>query len=124
MRVRFVSLHLDAFGFFASLLCAIHCALLPLLLIFLPLAQRTYLHSSLAEGILLLGSFAIAAISFRLSYLKHRKKRVFISMLSGFCLVSAGIVLAPTMLLELLMTSSGGSLVALGHYLNWRYTHR
>ncbi|WP_224999545.1 MerC domain-containing protein [Cesiribacter sp. SM1] len=124
MRARFVSLHLDAFGFFASLLCAVHCALLPLLLVFLPLAQRTYLHSSLAEGILLLGSFAIAAISLRLSYLKHRRKRVLITMLSGFCLISAGIMLAPSMLAELLMTSSGGGFVAIGHYLNWRYTHK
>ena len=124
MRARFVSLHLDAIGFFASLVCALHCALLPILLLLLPFTQHAFLKNTHAEGALLVVSFVVAAISLRLSYLKHRRRRVLVMMSAGFCLLFLGIALAPTALAELLMTSSGGSLVALAHYLNWRYARR
>ncbi|AHM62069.1 hypothetical protein D770_19090 [Flammeovirgaceae bacterium 311] len=90
----------------------------------LPLAQHSIPEDFITEGIMLAGSFLIAAISLRLSYVKHRRKGVLLVMLCGFSLLLAGVLAAPTAVLELLMTSSGGSMVALGHYLNWRCSHK
>ena len=124
MRPRFLALHLDAVGFFASLLCAVHCMLLPFLLIFLPLAELDYWLGPVAEYVFIGGSFLISAATLLNTYHRHRKKIVFISMLAGFLLILLGLLLGHSHTLELVLTAVGGLLVALGHFLNWYHGHR
>ncbi len=124
MRARFVSLQLDAFGFFASLLCAVHCALLPLFLVLLPVARLDFLFDPAVELILVSGSLILAALSISGSYQKHGRISVPLAMLVGFASIFFGIFVASSIEIEILCTSLGGVLVALGHYLNWRYTHQ
>lgn len=124
MRVRFISLHLDSFGFFASFLCALHCALLPVLLVLLPFASRQLLMGHAVELLLLGLSFMMACVSLVQSYHKHRRRQVLILMFGGFVLVILGLTLMHTQAMEVVLTSTGGLIVALGHYLSWRYTHK
>ena len=124
MRARFISLHLDAVGFFASILCALHCALLPLLLLLMPMAPLEVLHKPFAELLVVGVSFLIAAVSLGFSFPKHRRNHVPLIMLLGFLTILAAHFTATSEIMELVLTSSGGVLVALGHYANWRYSHQ
>ena len=124
MRARFISLQLDAVGFFASILCALHCALLPFLVVLLPFAELDFLLGPGAELALVGVSLIIAFASVVGSFHRHKRKRVPLAMLLGFSCILYGILAAPSAALEILCTSTGGVLVALGHYLSWRYLHR
>lgn len=124
MRARFISLHLDAVGFFASLLCAVHCALLPFLLVLLPLFRLEFILGNTAELVLVAGTVSLATASFIRSYQKHRHKRVGLLMLAGFAAFFYGALAAPSEEIEVVVTSGGGILIAVGHYLSWSYLHR
>lgn len=124
MRARFFSLHLDAVGFFASLLCAVHCALLPFLLVLLSMFRLQFLLGHAAEFVLIACSSFLATASFIRSYRNHGRKHVGLLMLAGFAFIFYGLLAAPSEGTELALTSGGGLLVALGHYLSWAYQHR
>ena len=124
MRARFISLHLDLFGFFASFFCALHCALLPVLLVLLPFASHQLLLKPAVELLLVGLSMLMAGVSLLQSYHKHRRRQVLFFIFGGFMLVILGLTLVPTQGLEVVFTCTGGLMVALGHYLSWRYTHK
>lgn len=124
MRERFFSLHLDSAGFFASLACALHCALLPLLLLALPHTPLHILHEPVAEFLMVGGSFGLSLKALSNGFGKHKRKGVLVAMLAGFGIILFGLTAAQSQGAEMLATGSGGVLVALGHYLNWFYTHR
>lgn len=52
-------LRLDTIGAMASLLCAVHCALMPLIVSFLPLIGLGFLSDSRIEWLLLLAALAL-----------------------------------------------------------------
>ncbi|EMR03523.1 MerC domain-containing protein [Cesiribacter andamanensis] len=124
MRDRFFSLHLDSAGFFASIVCALHCAFLPLLLLALPHASLPLLHTPAAEFLMIGASFGLSLAALSSGFGKHKRKRVLLAMLAGFSIILLGITTALPQGAEILATSSGALLVSLGHYLNWYYTHR
>jgi hypothetical protein len=124
MRERFFSLHLDLAGFFASIVCALHCALLPLLLLALPHAPLSFLNEPAAEFLMIGASFCLSLAALSSGYGKHKRKRVLVAMLAGFGMILFSLAAAQSEEAEILATSSGALLVALGHYLNWFYTHR
>lgn len=124
MRERFFTLHLDSVGFFASLACALHCALLPLLLLALPHTSIHLLHEPAAEFLMVGGSFALSLAALSNGYFKHKRKRVMLSMLTGFGIILFGLTASLSHGAEILATISGAMLIALGHYLNWLFLHK
>lgn len=60
-------------GVFLSLLCAIHCLTLPLILFAAPYLASSIAFSPLAEWILVIGSFGLALLLLWQDYLQHRK---------------------------------------------------
>ncbi len=73
---------LDLLGAFTAMLCAIHCALLPLAVSLLPLAGLSVLTGEGVEWMLLLSSAILAGTSLRSGYLRHRSRRP-MALLSG-----------------------------------------
>ena len=66
-------LPVEKVGVFLSLLCAIHCLTLPLILFAAPYLASSIAFSPLAEWILVIGSFGLALLLLWQDYLQHRK---------------------------------------------------
>ena len=81
---------LDRAGMAASLLCAVHCALLPFVVALLPLVGLSFLAHETTETVLLMLSAALAVGSLCLGYSAHRSRRAFAALSVGFALLALG----------------------------------
>ena len=81
---------LDRAGATASFLCAIHCALMPLVVALLPLLGLSFLASEPVEWALLAASATLGSLSLCLGFRKHRKRRVFMVLAIAIALLLAG----------------------------------
>ena len=81
---------LDRAGATASFLCAIHCALMPLVVTLLPLLGLSFLASEPVEWALLGASATLGSLSLCLGFRKHRKRRVFMVLAIALALLVAG----------------------------------
>ncbi|MEM8523148.1 MAG: MerC domain-containing protein [Bacteroidota bacterium] len=123
MRDKFFGSHLDFLGFFASLLCAIHCISLPLLLSISALSGLAWLENEFIEYGIILFSLIVASWSLGQSYFKYRiKLDAIIVVAIGFGLVFSGHVLFEA--LEPVLMMLGGSCIAFAHFLNWKMINR
>lgn len=114
---------LDNWGICVSLVCFVHCAAMPILLI-----SSTYLSAEL-EGIheleppLLLLAIIIGTLAIYGSYKTHRKILPIILMLCGFILLLAGDFFSGE-LEETFIRITGASAVMTGHVFNKRFQNR
>ena len=121
MKNSFIGLNTDFIGFSASTLCAIHCALLPFLVGFIPLAGLQFLQDAWVEYALILFSCVVATYSLVHGYRSHHKKfNALIIMVAGFAFILLG-RLVPNEWLEIIASVSGASLIAFAHITNWKY---
>lgn len=112
---------LDKLGMTASTACAIHCALVPLLISFLPLWGLSFLAEEWVE----LGMIGLAVIlglmSLGFSYMRHHRRGLPLLILSaGFVLVFTGHFFG-TEMLEPVLIPLGGFIIAAAHFANWRF---
>ncbi|MDQ3510392.1 MAG: MerC domain-containing protein, partial [Pseudomonadota bacterium] len=118
---------LDRFGAYGSLLCAVHCALLPVLLALLPsLGLASVFGENFERGFVvfatLLGLFSVVW-----GYRHHRAVRALWLLIPGLVLLWSGVLYRPlheSMLLHAVAMTAGGSLVAFAHLANLRLNHR
>ena len=111
---------LDFFGFSASLLCAIHCALVPLMLTFSMLEGLHFLANPSIEKTVLCISLLIAMLSLLPTYFRHHHKTIPILIFGfGLLLIAIG-RMELSMWMEVLLTSSGACCVAVAHVVNWK----
>lgn len=115
----------DRVGFTASLLCAVHCALLPLVLALLPalglgIGGWIDLDQAFVVFATLLGVTTLA-----LGYRRHRAFRAWALLLPGLLLVWAGAftVLHTHSVFHAAVMTTGGLLLAAAHLVNLRMTH-
>lgn len=121
MKNQFIGFHLDFIGFSASLACAIHCAALPFLLTLAPLMGLEMLDNPWIEYAFIGLSIVIASSALLHGYRRHHKKPMALIIVAlGFLLIGAGQTL-PFEWTEILLTASGGLVVALAHLVNWRH---
>lgn len=111
---------LDHIGFSVSLLCAIHCGILPFLLALAPLANLEFLQDPWLENSIIAISLLIATLSLIHGYLRHHRKfSPFWIVLSGFAFIFLGHTF-PNAWAEILFTALGATTVALAHLVNWK----
>lgn len=111
----------DGIAVSASLLCLVHCLVLPLLAVSLPALGLFVTHSLLVHALLLglalpLGLWALA---------RGRRRAGWWPLalgIAGFTLMGAALL--STALTEGWLTVAGVSLVAIAHWRNWRAGHR
>lgn len=85
------STRLDTAGFIASFICAIHCAIAPLVLASLPLAGIKFIASDWFDFLMISLSFVIASISLYRGYTQyHRRLHALILVVVGFAFISLG----------------------------------
>ncbi|HMM66132.1 MAG TPA: MerC domain-containing protein [Dokdonella sp.] len=116
---------IDRFGAFASLLCAVHCALLPLVFGVLPALGLAFLADHDFERAFVGFAIVLASISLLFGLRKHGSYRAFWFLLPGICLLVIGMLIGNSHADQwhALVISMGGALVALSHVVNMRLNH-
>jgi hypothetical protein len=117
---------LDRIGATGSLVCALHCALLPLLIAALPaFGVALWLGDGVEAVFITFASvFGLAVLSW--SYRRHRIGRALALLLPGLAALWAAILYPPlhhSVLPHALVMTVGGSLVGLAHVTNLRLNH-
>lgn len=112
-------INLDKIGIGASLLCAIHCAALPVLFTTLPLLGVELLENEEIELGFILFSVVVGSVALYNSYTKHHGKKLpFILFIIGISLLFfANFFLASG---ETIVKMIGAAAIIWAHALNWQ----
>jgi hypothetical protein len=123
MKARFLSLNLDFFGFSASMVCAVHCGVLPILLTLSAFGGLHWMHTPWIEFGFIGISMIIAAIALTRNFFKHVhiRKALYI-VLIGFLLLLLGRF--SNSFFEAFWSVVGGLAIATGHIVNWQLARR
>ena len=115
----------DRLGAAASFLCALHCALLPIVFGVLPALGLAFLANHTAERVFVAFAIVLATTSLMFGLRKHGSYRAFWLLVPGIVVLVAGMLvgLDHTNVLHAVLVSIGGSLVALSHLVNLRLNH-
>ncbi len=111
---------LDRIGATASLTCAIHCAIMPLIITLLPLIGLSFLADERVEWGLLAVSATIGISSLCLGFREHGSRRALTVLSVGIALVTAGRILETSHLgiWGVPAVVIGGVIIAGAHLLN------
>ncbi len=119
MKNNFIKPHLDFVGFSASMLCAIHCAALPIGMTAGAVGGMAWLENPLFEGAFIIASIGIAGWSLSRSYWLHHHQWTALKIVAvGFLLLLAGRFIENAW--EIVLTVAGGITIATAHWVNWR----
>ena len=116
----------DRLGATGSLLCAIHCALLPLLIALLPShGIAAWLGEGFEQGFVVFASLlGLGSLSW--SYRRHRAVRALGLLVPGLLVLWVGVLYPPlhhALVPHAIAMTLGGTLVGLGHIANLRLNH-
>jgi hypothetical protein len=112
---------LDNIGMTASTLCAIHCAIVPLLITSLPLIGLGFLANPLVEWSMIILALIIGVSSIGLSYFNtHRRILPLILLIIGFMIIIAGHAFIKNWV-EAIVVPCGGLLIAAAHFVNFKF---
>ena len=117
---------LDHLGATGSLLCALHCALTPLLLAALPSLGLSLWFDGSLEAALVSFVTLLPVLSLGWSYRRHRALRALGLLVPGLAALWAGLLYAPlheSVVPHAVVMTFGGTLVGLAHLLNLRLNH-
>jgi len=126
MNVRTPALHTaDRVGFAGSFLCAVHCAVLPLVLALLPAFGLELGGWIDIDQAFVVFATLLGATTLTLGYRRHRVFRAWLWLLPGLGLVWLGAFtrLHNHSLTHALVMTSGGLLLAAAHLINLRLSH-
>jgi len=111
---------IDLIALSSAFVCAVHCAVLPILISFSSLGLLSFLNHSLIEWTFISLGVVLAYSSLWPSYKqKHKNSQPLKMALLGFLSIALG-RLHFTHLWEVSHTVIGTTLVALAHYSNWK----
>jgi len=117
---------LDRFGATGSLLCAVHCALLPVLLAAAPALGLSFWLSDAVELALVLFVTLLGLFSLVLGFRRHGALRALGFLLPGLFALWAGLLYAPLHhdpVPHAVVMTLGGLLVGVAHLVNLRLNH-
>ena len=115
----------DRFGATASFLCALHCALLPVVFAALPALGLSFLADHAFERAFVGFSVALAITSLVFGFRRHHRAVAFVFMIPGVVLLLTGVLfnVDHTNVSHAVMVSMGGVLVMCAHIANLRLVH-
>lgn len=107
------------------MLCAVHCALLPLFFGLLPVMGLEILADHALERAFVIFAILLASISLAHGLRRHGSYLPFLLLLPGIALLVTGLLIGSTHASSghALAVSLGGALVALSHVMNLRLNH-
>lgn len=117
---------LDRFGATGSMICAVHCALTPLLLAAIPsLGLSVWLGDGFEMGFVVFVT-VLGLFSLLWGYRRHRAFRALSLLLAGLAALWAGVLYPPlhqSLVPHAVVMTLGGCLVGLAHIVNLRLNH-
>jgi hypothetical protein len=115
----------DRVGATASFLCAVHCALLPLVIAVLPAIGLGFLANHRFERGFIAFASVLALTTLVVGFRRHRRFRAFWFLVPGILLLAAGITVdfEQSATVHAILVSIGGTLVAVSHLTNLRLAH-
>nr|WP_225444698.1 MerC domain-containing protein [Pseudomarimonas arenosa] len=115
----------DRLGMVASTLCAVHCALLPILIAMLPSLGLGLLGRADLDQAFVLFASLLALTTLTQGYRRHRTFRAWWFLLPGVALLWVGAYtsLHTHGVLHTSLMVAGGSLLATAHWVNLRLSH-
>lgn len=122
-RIKRASL-LDRAGICVSAVCLLQCLLLSLVIVLAPMLSLGIFGSDLFHFLLLAMILPLGAAAFWIGYRSHQSVAVLLTGLVGLGLVLAAAILEATVLSPLAasgVTSIGGVMLIVGHWLNLRH---
>lgn len=112
---------LDNIGITASTLCAVHCAIVPLIFTSLPLLGLGFLANPWVEWSMILIAFIIGVSSISLAYFRTHRRLLPLGLLTfGFIIVICGHLFISGHI-EGIIVPLGGLTIALAHFVNYKY---
>jgi hypothetical protein len=122
MNFQKTSSRLDHIGITASTLCAIHCAIVPVLFTSLPLLGLGFLANIWVEWGMIVLALMIGTYSIGLSYLRiHRRPLPLVLLIAGFAIIIFGHTFISGWA-EAVVVPVGGLLIATAHFVNYKCT--
>ena len=113
---------LDSIGMTASFLCAIHCAIVPLLITSLPLFGLGFLANPWLEWGMIIFALFIGIYAIGLSYIRtHRRFLPMLLLIIGFFIIIIGHLFIRSWR-EAIIVPVGGLFIVAAHFFNFRYT--
>jgi len=120
MNFQRITKRLDHIGITASTICAIHCALMPIFINFLPLIGLTFLSNKWVELIMITIVLIVGMMSLGTAYfMVHHDIVPILYFLLGFTFVLIG-QLSKYEIIEPIFLPLGGVLFAVAHYQNYK----
>ena len=117
---------LDRFGATGSMICAVHCALTPVLLAAIPtLGLSVWLGDGIERAFVVFVT-VVGLFSLLWGYRRHRTFRALGVLLAGLALLWVGQLYAPvhdSVVTHAVVMTLGGTLVAVAHVVNLRLNH-
>jgi hypothetical protein len=125
IRPTLVSRFADRFGATASFLCAVHCALLPIVIASLPAIGLSFLANHRFERGFIAFASALALTMLIVGFRRHRQFRAFWFLVPGILLLAAGVIVdfEDNAAAHAVLVAMGGTLVAVSHLTNLRLAH-
>ena len=119
MKAFIQKINLDTLGISTSVICAVHCAVLPLFLSSLPVFGFEMLHNKLFEYSMIVCAGLIGCLALYHGYKKHHHKKLpLIIFIGGFLfLVLKEIFIS----FELLLLIPAATLIISAHILNFSF---
>ncbi|MEO0500023.1 MAG: MerC domain-containing protein [Pseudomonadota bacterium] len=104
----------------ASLLCLVHCLLLPFVIVLIP--SLTTVLTLPEEAHIWALAFAVptSGIALWLGYFRHRRTWPVMAVMAGLLFLVSGVVAPSTERAETLLTVIGALTLSIGHAMNWR----
>ena len=116
---------LDRIGATGSMVCAVHCAALPLLLALMPAVGAGLAGAGFEIGFILFAS-AMALSSLILGYRRHRILRALLFLAPGLVSLWSAVLipmLHHNVIAHAVAMALGGTLIATSHLINLRLSH-
>ena len=116
--------NLDLAGIFASSLCAVHCAAVPMLIAFGIISGSHWLHNHAIDWIIITIGIVIASYSLVKDFrFKHKSTTPLLVAGLGFTFLLLGMADHHHGILHTILSVCGGLTVALAHFINIRKSH-
>lgn len=125
-RPRLLTRAADRIGVTGSVLCALHCAAIPLVIALVPGVGLGLFASEGLEAGFVVFATVLALASLWMGYQRHRSFRGWLFLLPGLAALWAAMLYPPlhqSVVPHAVAMTLGGTLIAVAHVLNLRLTH-
>ena len=117
-----IKINWDALGVATSLACAIHCAVLPIVISSLPILGINIIHNAFFEWSMILIAFFVGVYSLRHGYFKHHRSFLPVAIFSvGFLFLVLKQFFPAA---EFIFLFFAVSLILTAHFTNYRMCHK